>query len=148
MYRVIRIHEETFPGFAGGGLLWFTDLTTADPYFILPVLSASLMMASGRISARNVAPDQQRIMLLMPVAFTAFIARFPAGLFVYWITSNTFTLAQNYLIYRHGPASGFASKGEDAAATEAAAEAPAKAEVVKAGTKRASRRKKRKKKRR
>ena len=148
MYRVIRVHEETFPGFAGGGLLWFADLTRADPYFVLPVLSASLMMASGRISARNVAPDQQRIMLLMPVAFTAFIARFPAGLFVYWITSNTFTLAQNYLIYRHGPASGFASKGEDAAATEAAAEAPAKAEVVKAGTKRASRRKKRKKKRR
>ena len=44
-------------------------------------------------------------MRLMPIAFTAFIARFPAGLFVYWVTSNTITLVQNYLIYRRAPSS-------------------------------------------
>jgi YidC/Oxa1 family membrane protein insertase len=114
MYRVIRVHEETFPGFTSGGLLWFVDLTKADPYFVLPVLSASLMMASGMISARNVAPSQRRMMLLMPVMFTAFIARFPAGLFCYWITSNAFTLAQNLVIYRHKPAIGAVPKAESA----------------------------------
>jgi YidC/Oxa1 family membrane protein insertase len=103
MYHVIRNHEETFPSFASGGLLWFADLTRADPYFILPVLSASILVAAGGISSRNVAPGQRRMMRLMPIAFTAFIARFPAGLFVYWVTSNTVTLVQNYLIYRRGP---------------------------------------------
>jgi YidC/Oxa1 family membrane protein insertase len=102
MYRVIRHFEETLQGFGSGGLLWFTNLTTADPYFILPVLSASIMVVAGEVSARNVNPAQKRMMRFMPVMFTVFIARFPAGLFVYWITSNTFTLAQNLLIYRPG----------------------------------------------
>jgi len=104
MYHVIRNHEETFPSFASGGLLWFTDLTNADPYFILPVLSASILIVAGGMSSRNVDPKQRRMMQLLPVAFTAFIARFPAGLFVYWVTSNTVTLVQNYLIYRRSPA--------------------------------------------
>jgi YidC/Oxa1 family membrane protein insertase len=99
MYQVIRNHEETFPSFASGGLLWFTDLTRADPYFILPVLSASILVAAGRISSRNVDPRQRRMMQLLPLAFTAFLMRFPAGLFVYWLTSNTVTLLQNFLIY-------------------------------------------------
>jgi YidC/Oxa1 family membrane protein insertase len=103
MYQVIRNHEETFPSFASGGLLWFIDLTRADPYFILPVLSASILFTAGRISLRNVDPGQRRMMQLMPIALTAFIARFPAGLFIYWVTSNTVTLVQNYLIYHRDP---------------------------------------------
>jgi YidC/Oxa1 family membrane protein insertase len=102
MYQVIRNHEEAFPSFANGGLLWFTDLTRADPYFVLPVLSASILIAAGSISSRNVDPGQRRMMWLLPIAFTTFIARFPAGLFVYWVTSNTVTLVQNCLIYRRG----------------------------------------------
>jgi YidC/Oxa1 family membrane protein insertase len=103
MYQVIRNHEETFPSFASGGLLWFIDLTRADPYFILPVLSASILFTAGGISSRNVDPGQRRMMQLMPIALTAFIARFPAGLFIYWVTSNTVTLVQNYLIYHRDP---------------------------------------------
>jgi YidC/Oxa1 family membrane protein insertase len=37
------------------------------------------------------------------VGFTVFLLSFPAGLFVYWITSNLVTLVQNYVIYNHGP---------------------------------------------
>lgn len=102
MYRVIRHFEETLRGFDSGGLLWFTNLTTADPYFVLPVVSASIMVLAGEVSSKNVNPAQKRMMRFLPVMFTAFIARFPAGLFVYWITSNTFTLVQNLLIYRPG----------------------------------------------
>jgi YidC/Oxa1 family membrane protein insertase len=39
----------------------------------------------------------------LPVVFTVFLLTFPAGLFMYWITSNLVTLAQNYVIYNHGP---------------------------------------------
>src|ERR687894_1138270 len=87
MYQVVRSHEETFASFADGGFLWFTDLTGPDPFFILPVLSASLLIAAGEVSARNVDPRQRRMMRFLPVVFTAVIARFPAGLFVFWGTS-------------------------------------------------------------
>ncbi|CAN5665873.1 hypothetical protein BH24ACT22_BH24ACT22_00880 [soil metagenome] len=100
MYHVIRDHEESLRSFASGGILWFTNLSEADPYFILPVLSAMILIGAGEMSSKNVSPGQKRMMRLMPLTFTVFIARFPAGLFVYWITSNTFTLVQNFLIYR------------------------------------------------
>ena len=102
VYRVVRVHEETLSSFASGGLLWFGDLTRPDPFYVLPVLSASLLLAAGQVSARNVDRRQRRMMLFVPLAFTAFIVRFPAGLFVYWITSNAVTLIQNMIIYRPG----------------------------------------------
>jgi YidC/Oxa1 family membrane protein insertase len=40
---------------------------------------------------------------ILPVVFTVFLLNFPAGLFMYWITSNIFTIGQNYVIYNHGP---------------------------------------------
>lgn len=100
MYHVIRDHEESLRSFASGGILWFTNLTQHDPYFILPVLSAVILVGAGEMSSKNVSPGQKRMMRLMPLTFAVFIARFPAGLFVYWIASNTFTLIQNFLIYR------------------------------------------------
>ena len=100
MYQVVRSHEESFPSFPNGGLLWFTDLTRPDPYLVLPVLSASLLIAAGEVSGKNVDLRQRRMMRFLPVAFTALIARFPAGLFVYWVTSKAVTLAQNLVIYR------------------------------------------------
>jgi YidC/Oxa1 family membrane protein insertase len=42
-------------------------------------------------------------MRLLPIGITVFLINFPAGLFVYWITSNLVTLVQNYVIYHHGP---------------------------------------------
>lgn len=100
MYQVVRTHEETFPSFASGGLLWFKDLTVYDHYFALPVISAAILVAAQEVSARNVKSGQKNMMRLLPIGFTAFIARFPAGLFVYWITSNAFTFAQNCVIFR------------------------------------------------
>jgi YidC/Oxa1 family membrane protein insertase len=42
-------------------------------------------------------------MRLLPVGFTLFLLNFPAGLFMYWITSNLMTLGQNFVIYNYGP---------------------------------------------
>jgi YidC/Oxa1 family membrane protein insertase len=149
MYQVIRNHEETFPSFASGGLLWFTDLTRADPYFILPVLSASILIIAGRISSRNVDPRQRRLMQLLPLAFTAFLARFPAGLFVYWLTSNTVTLLQNYLVYHRGllgRSSQSPQKDTDKPADQAVAEPIGAPKAAKQGAKKSGGRKRRKKK--
>lgn len=92
-----------YESFTNGGILWFQDLSHADPYYLLPVISAVTMLAATEITSKNVDPQQRWLMRLLPVGFTAFLLNFPAGLFVYWITSNFMTLVQNYVIYNHGP---------------------------------------------
>ncbi|QIN80570.1 membrane protein insertase YidC [Rubrobacter marinus] len=103
MFYVIRGFGEEHPDFVEGGILWFQDLTQADPFYILPVVSAVTMLAASEITAKNLEPQQRWMMRILPVVFTVFLLTFPAGLFMYWITSNLVTLVQNYLIYNHGP---------------------------------------------
>jgi YidC/Oxa1 family membrane protein insertase len=92
-----------YESFTHGGILWFQNLSIPDPYYLLPIISAVTMLAATEITAKNVDPQQRWLMRLLPVGFTAFLLNFPAGLFVYWITSNLMTLGQNYVIYNYGP---------------------------------------------
>ncbi len=95
--------EPRYESFVDGGILWFQDLSQRDPTYLLPILSAITMLAATEITLKNVDPQQRWLMRLLPVGFTVFLLSFPAGLFVYWITSNLVTLVQNYVIYNHGP---------------------------------------------
>jgi YidC/Oxa1 family membrane protein insertase len=97
------VKEPQYPSFREGGILWFQDLSHMDPYFVLPVLSALTLLAATEITSKNIDPQQRWLMRLLPIGITVFLWSFPAGLFVYWITSNLVTLAQNYIIYHHGP---------------------------------------------
>ncbi len=103
-YRVgDRVVPPRFESFHEGGILWFQNLSNADPTYLLPIISAVTMLAATEITSKNVDPQQRWLMRLLPIGFTAFLLNFPAGLFVYWITSNLVTLVQNYVIYNHGP---------------------------------------------
>lgn len=103
MFYVIRSFGDTHPSFLEGGILWFKDLSVHDPYYILPIVSAVTMLAASEITSKNIDPQQRWMMRVLPVVFTVFLLTFPAGLFMYWITSNLVTLVQNYVIYNHGP---------------------------------------------
>src|ERR687889_210747 len=110
MFYVIRKFGGTpgrtppeYESFTHGGILWFQDLAHADPYYILPIISAVTMLAATEITSKNVDPQQRWLTRLLPVGFTVFLLNFPAGLFMYWITSNLVTLVQNYVIYNFGP---------------------------------------------
>ncbi len=98
LYYTIR-HFDKLESFRTGGLLWFKDLTQPDHLFILPVLYILTMMASQELTIRNTATQQKQLMRFLPIIFGFFLARFPSGLFVYWITSNLITFTQNYVIY-------------------------------------------------
>src|SRR3712207_6014110 len=98
-----RTVEAQYPSFHEGGILWFQNLSSSDPTYLLPIISAVTMLASTEITAKNVDPQQRWLMRLLPVGFTVFLLNFPAGLFVYWITSNLVTLVQNFVIYNYGP---------------------------------------------
>lgn len=103
MFYVIKDFGYTHPDFTSGGILWFPDLSVQDPYYVLPILSAVTMLAASEITSKHIDPQQRWLMRILPVVFTVFLLTFPAGLFMYWITSNLVTLAQNYVIYNHGP---------------------------------------------
>jgi YidC/Oxa1 family membrane protein insertase len=104
-----------YPSFHEGGILWFQNLSVADPTYMLPIISAVTMLAATEITAKNIDPQQRWLMRLLPIGFTIFLLNFPAGLFVYWITSNLVTLVQNFVIYNYGPGkkSADGTKGKD-----------------------------------
>ena len=67
---------------------------------------------------RHADPNQRRLMLLLPLVIVAFLFRYPAGLLVYWITTNCWTIGQQYFIRRRigpPPAEGRRSRGGDRA---------------------------------
>ncbi len=82
----------------GTGFLWLTSLSAPDPYYVLPVLSAittyiQMMMTSADAS-------QKSMMFIMPVFIGYISINFPAGLVIYWVVSNLFSMGQQYLIAR------------------------------------------------
>ena len=98
LYYTIRQFEK-LESFRTGGLLWFQDLTLPDHLYILPIVYVLTMMASQEITIRNTAPQQAQLMRFLPIVFGFFLARFPAGLLVYSITTTSVTFVQNFIIY-------------------------------------------------
>ncbi len=82
-------------------ILWITNLSVRDPYFILPILNAAFMLATQRLTPMvGMDPLQQKMMQAMPVVFAVMFAFFPAGLVLYWATNAGLSLAQQWYITR------------------------------------------------
>ncbi|AWL13459.1 Membrane protein insertase YidC [Saliniradius amylolyticus] len=81
-------------------ILWITDLSVKDPYFVLPILTGATMYLIQKLQPMTIQdPMQQKIMQFMPVAMSVFFLWFPAGLVLYWFISNVITLIQAKMIY-------------------------------------------------
>ena len=79
---------------------WIEDLSTMDPYFILPVFMGVSMFIMQKMQPMTIQdPMQQKIMQYMPVAFSVFMAWFPSGLVLYWFISNLISIAQMKIIF-------------------------------------------------
>jgi YidC/Oxa1 family membrane protein insertase len=61
LYYTIRQFDK-LDSFRTGGLFWFTDLTVADPLFILPAACVVTMMASQELAMRHTAAQQKQTM--------------------------------------------------------------------------------------
>jgi YidC/Oxa1 family membrane protein insertase len=81
-----------------------TNKATGVALVVLIVLYVGSQLASTLIATATADANQRRMMLLIPIVFVVILYRYPAGLLVYWITTNLWTIAQQYLIKRHmGP---------------------------------------------
>jgi YidC/Oxa1 family membrane protein insertase len=76
-----------------------------DPYLlgVVIVLYVGTQLAASAVTAISADPTQRRIMFALPFVFVIFIVNFPAGLIVYWITTNVWTIGQQLLVKKLYP---------------------------------------------
>ncbi|CAI9575685.1 unnamed protein product [Staurois parvus] len=87
------------PSMQTGGLWWFTDLSIADPYYVLPLVVTCSMWAVLELGAETgVNNPNLRIMKtvfrIMPLIVLPLTINFPTAVFTYWVTSNFCSIAQ------------------------------------------------------
>jgi YidC/Oxa1 family membrane protein insertase len=78
--------------------LWITDLSSRDPYFILPLIMGVAMFFQQKLNPAPADPVQAKVMQIMPIVFTGFFAFFPSGLVLYWVTNTLLSIAQQWRI--------------------------------------------------
>ncbi len=80
-------------------MLWIQDLSVPDPYYVLPVIYGISLLIQQKLSPTPTTdPIQAKMMMALPLVFSVFFAFFPAGLVLYWISNNTLTIAQQWII--------------------------------------------------
>ncbi len=79
-------------------ILWITDLSSPDPYFILPLIMTATSLLQTWLNPTPPDPMQAKLMWIMPMVFSVMFFFFPAGLVLYWVTNNILSIAQQWFI--------------------------------------------------
>ena len=98
LYTTIELRHAPF-------ILWVHDLSSQDPYYVLPIIMGITMFVQQKIQPSAMDPRQAKMMLLLPVVFTFFFLNFPAGLVLYWMFNNLLTILQQYVTLKLQPTS-------------------------------------------
>jgi len=77
---------------------WIKDLSSYDPFYILPVLMGVSMVFTMKMTSTTVDPQQQKIMMFMNIAFIFLFAWLPAGLLLYITLSNVLSIVQQLYV--------------------------------------------------
>ncbi|KAL4788481.1 60Kd inner membrane protein-domain-containing protein [Aspergillus varians] len=104
-YRVVNgMSRLPVPGLAAEQFAWIKDLTVADPYFILPMITSGFLYMSlrkgGEFGNMDATQAQMRKLMMygMPALQLIFLAFFPAALQMYFLTTGLFGLSQAYML--------------------------------------------------
>jgi YidC/Oxa1 family membrane protein insertase len=101
MYTTLRTAVETYHV----NFLWFKDLSSPDPFFILPLLLGAFMIVQQRIvPQQGMDPVQAKMMQwMMPVVFTVMMLFLPAALGVYMLTNSVLGIVQQLVLEKVAP---------------------------------------------
>uniref|UniRef100_A0A670YRH9 Membrane insertase YidC/Oxa/ALB C-terminal domain-containing protein n=1 Tax=Pseudonaja textilis TaxID=8673 RepID=A0A670YRH9_PSETE len=102
-FALRKMAECPVPSMQTGGILWFTDLTTSDPYYALPLLTTASMLAVLELGAETGVSNpsyhmMKTIFRVMPILLLPITINFPTAIFTYWLTSNLYSLGQVLLL--------------------------------------------------
>lgn len=81
-------------------ILWITDLSAKDPYYVLPIVMGATMLIQQKMTPSGMDPKQAKMMLLMPVVFTFMFLFFSSGLVLYWLVNNVLGILQQIHVNR------------------------------------------------
>jgi YidC/Oxa1 family membrane protein insertase len=81
-------------------IFWIHDLSTKDPFYVLPVVMAGTQFIQTKMTPMAGDPMQRRIFQLMPIFMLVFFLPSPSGLVLYWLTNNVLTILQQW-VYNH-----------------------------------------------
>jgi len=93
LYMTVDLRQAPF-------MLWITDLSVPDPFYVLPILMGVSMVLQQKIMPTTMDPTQAKMMMLLPVFLTFLFLTFPAGLVLYWLTNNVLTITQQFVTDR------------------------------------------------
>ncbi|HEY3851235.1 MAG TPA: membrane protein insertase YidC [Steroidobacteraceae bacterium] len=79
-------------------MLWVNDLSSRDPYFVLPLLMGGAMFMQFKLNPPPPDPMQAKLMQFMPLVMTGMMAWFPSGLTLYWLTNTVLSIVQQWRI--------------------------------------------------
>lgn len=89
----VELHHAPF-------VFWLQDLSAKDPYYVLPIIMGISMFMQQRLSPAPPDPVQAKVLMMMPIVFTALFLTFPSGLVLYWVVNNLLSIAQQWFIMR------------------------------------------------
>jgi YidC/Oxa1 family membrane protein insertase len=92
---------------AEASFLFINDLTAkavGGELIALLILYVGTQLISGMVMSVTADKSQRMMMFILPLVFVPFVINFPAGLVLYWITTNIWTIGQQYTIQRLIPA--------------------------------------------
>ena len=79
---------------------WIKDLAAPDPLYLLPLIMAGTMFIQVKLNPKPPDPVQAKVMMFMPLMFSVMFFFFPAGLVLYWLVNNLYSIAQQWVITR------------------------------------------------
>ena len=80
--------------------LWMSSLSNADPFYILPVLSALTTFIQQKQTSAEMNQQTKMMMIFMPLFIGWISCTFPSGLVIYWVVSNLMQILQQWWMYR------------------------------------------------
>jgi YidC/Oxa1 family membrane protein insertase len=93
-----------------GFVLWLKDLSTPDPYWVLPLIMGVTMFIQQKLNPAPIDPVQAKVMMMLPIVFTIFFGFFPSGLVLYWVANNTLSILQQWFIMKNLEKAGLGAK--------------------------------------
>jgi YidC/Oxa1 family membrane protein insertase len=123
--------QQVAPG--SGKFLFLPDITnkaTGVALIVLLVLYVGSQLASTMVMSASADPNQRRLMMALPLFFVIILYRYPAGLLVYWITTNLWTIGQGYFVRRRIGSPPTVSPGKPSTAEVGVGSPNGKSEVV------------------
>jgi len=79
---------------------WIMDLSAKDPYYVTPLIMGVTMFLQQKLSPSVPDATQQKVMMFMPIIFTAMFINLPSGLVLYWVVNNILSIGQQYYVMK------------------------------------------------